>query len=55
MRNVYERERRLLLSAQHVFRFGETTPKKRIENSYIESATAARLCRIFEDGEKPPW
>jgi hypothetical protein len=55
MREVYEREKALRESAKYVYRHGEVVPRPLPAGSYVESATAASLCRIFEENEEPWW
>jgi len=63
MRAVYEREKRLRESALRVIGAGEPKPKGTNARDpktgkypyYYESATAAKLREVFEDGVEPWW
>jgi hypothetical protein len=55
MRTIYEREKKLRLSAKFVVRHGEPLARTTSPNTYVESATAAALRRVFEEDENPWW
>ena len=63
MRGVYEREKRLRESAMRTIHHGEPIPKganvRDITTGkwpyYVESETAGKLRKVFEDGVEPWW
>ena len=55
MRRVHDRNLQLEESAEIVVKHGEPKPPSSTKNMYAESATAAWLRRVFQDGADPWW